>query len=404
MNQKKILQFLNYFYNSSNIPVRLYKKKELVLSLPSFEKAYDPFTFYLQNIFMSTQTTMYFTTPQFIYYGFVKNLSYPDLYITVGPVSSTLCSRETVKEILKHASISLEYIDLFSEMFSSIPLISFDRFLHSLCFFNYVLNEISLSIQDIWDYTTDDLLHPISMEHTSTIYDAKENMVFHNSYHFENHYLKLIELGDIFSLKKLFTEPIRITPGTVASTSLRQTKNIFIACATLVTRSSIKGGLDSENAYHLSDTYIRQMEKLQTLESIYSLQYQMIFDFAKRVATSKIPDGISPLIYECLHYVSIHSNRPLSVLDVANHVNRSRSFISRKFKEEVGIGLNDFIIKKKLEEAKGLLTYSDKSLSEISYYLCFSSQSYFQNVFKKFFELTPNEYRLKTSLNKELTK
>ena len=47
----------------------------------------------------------------------------------------------------------------------------------------------------------------------------------------------------------------------------------------------------------------------------------------------------------------------------------------------------------KLEEAKSLLTYSDKSLIEISNYLCFSSQSYFQNVFKKKYGMTPKQYR-----------
>jgi len=47
----------------------------------------------------------------------------------------------------------------------------------------------------------------------------------------------------------------------------------------------------------------------------------------------------------------------------------------------------------KLEEAKNLLKFSTLSLAEISNYLCFSSQSYFQNVFKKKYHITPNQYR-----------
>ena len=39
---------------------------------------------------------------------------------------------------------------------------------------------------------------------------------------------------------------------------------------------------------------------------------------------------------------------------------------------------------------------SDKTLSEISNYLCFSSQSYFQTVFKKKYGLTPTQYRDQT--------
>ena len=47
----------------------------------------------------------------------------------------------------------------------------------------------------------------------------------------------------------------------------------------------------------------------------------------------------------------------------------------------------------RLEEARNLLTHSEKSLAEISNYLCFSSQAYFQNVFKKKFGITPTQYR-----------
>lgn len=59
----------------------------------------------------------------------------------------------------------------------------------------------------------------------------------------------------------------------------------------------------------------------------------------------------------------------------------------------MGFDLSTFIMRCKLEEAKSLLTYTNKSLSEISSYLCFSSQSYFQNVFKKKYGLTPKQYR-----------
>ena len=52
-------------------------------------------------------------------------------------------------------------------------------------------------------------------------------------------------------------------------------------------------------------------------------------------------------------------------------------------------------INEKIEEAKKLLRYSTKSLSAISTYLGFSSQSHFSRVFKKYVGENPSVYRNK---------
>lgn len=66
-----------------------------------------------------------------------------------------------------------------------------------------------------------------------------------------------------------------------------------------------------------------------------------------------------------------------------------------QFKKETGETIGKYIVKAKLQEAKLLLAYSDRPLSEISNFFFFSSQSYFQNLFKKEFGVTPLEYRRK---------
>ncbi len=157
---------------------------------------------------------------------------------------------------------------------------------------------------------------------------------------------------------------------------------MFIAIITLLTRASIKGGLDIETAYQLSDTYIIQAERLQSSEEIEALVCTAAMDFAHHVESHKIPPDMSYDIFKCIQFVSTHTNQNISVKDAANFVGKSVSCISKKFKKELGFNLSDFIMRKKLEEGKSLLVYSEKSISEISEYLCFSSQSYFQNTFK----------------------
>ena len=57
------------------------------------------------------------------------------------------------------------------------------------------------------------------------------------------------------------------------------------------------------------------------------------------------------------------------------------------------MNIGAFITQSKLREAQSLLKYSDMTIAEISNYLCFSSQSYFQNVFKNECGITPAKYR-----------
>ena len=118
-----------------------------------------------------------------------------------------------------------------------------------------------------------------------------------------------------------------------------------------------------------------------------------VIDFTKRVSEAKIPSGMPVDIFKAIQYISNLVNNNISVEEIADYLGMERSTLSKKFKRELGFNISAFIMRKKLEEAKSLLHYSDRSISEISEYLCFSSQSYFQNVFKKKYGMTPVQYR-----------
>ena len=119
----------------------------------------------------------------------------------------------------------------------------------------------------------------------------------------------------------------------------------------------------------------------------------MPIDFAKRVAQQKLPSGISQELYSCMQFISTHINEPISATDVVVFSGKSRAYLFKKFQRELGMSIGAYITYCRIREAKSLLRYTDKSLGEISCYLCFSSQSHFQNVFKKQCGITPTEYR-----------
>ena len=157
--------------------------------------------------------------------------------------------------------------------------------------------------------------------------------------------------------------------------------------------AAIPGGMNKEEAYQLIDVYAKECERMKTVGDISTLRYHMLLDFAERVGHAQIPADISSDVYECIQYINAHINEYIYVQDVADHIHRSRVYTIAKFKKELGFSIGQYITHAKLQEAKSLLLFTEKSLAEISSYLAFSSQAYFQNVFKKQYGITPTEYR-----------
>ena len=85
----------------------------------------------------------------------------------------------------------------------------------------------------------------------------------------------------------------------------------------------------------------------------------MLFDFCEKAGETHLPSGISADIYDCMNYIRSHTNEAIRLEDVAAHIDRSTSFIAKKFKSELGFNPGAYISRCKLEEAKSLLTFTE---------------------------------------------
>ena len=205
----------------------------------------------------------------------------------------------------------------------------------------------------------------------------------------------MVRKGDTAALKEWIAQAPAIRGGVLAEEQLRQRKNTFIVSATLVSRAAIRGGMDVDEAFSHSDSYIRQCELLSSPWDIMNLQYRMILDYTQRVERLHLGKHPSKLTVDVANYIQKHLSEPITVDQIAGHLFLSRPYLSRKFKEGTGESLTDFILKEKTEEAKRLLRYSDKPVTAIGSYLGFSSASHFSRVFKSYVGSTPTEYREK---------
>ncbi len=95
-------------------------------------------------------------------------------------------------------------------------------------------------------------------------------------------------------------------------------------------------------------------------------------------------------------YIEEHlSSQDLGLASVSDYAGLSASYFSQLFKNEMGVGLNNYISDLRIQRAKELLTKTNLTNEEISLQSGFSTVHYFSRVFGKSVGMTPGQYRKK---------
>ena len=183
--------------------------------------------------------------------------------------------------------------------------------------------------------------------------------------------------------------------GVLSRNTLTNIKYHFVVTAAMLTRYCIDGGLEPEQAYRLSDFYILKMDTCTTVRQIADLHHEMAKDFTGKMVLQKKSSILSKPVVQCVDYIYSHIKERITVAVLAEYTGLSESYLSRVFKQNLGISISDYIREKKIEKATHLLRYSDKSIIDIANYLSFSSQSHFIQTFENFTGMTPKKYRNK---------
>ena len=101
-----------------------------------------------------------------------------------------------------------------------------------------------------------------------------------------------------------------------------------------------------------------------------------IEEMAGRVKEVQTKPRGSGYVERCRDYIRKHYREKIYLEDIAEFLGLSPSYLSRLFKKEAGICLQDAINEERVYHAGNLLLYSDYSLTEIAHYVGFPNQCY----------------------------
>lgn len=95
---------------------------------------------------------------------------------------------------------------------------------------------------------------------------------------------------------------------------------------------------------------------------------------------------------EICHYMEFRICEHLTVADLSKHFSVSRSMLQALFHEKTGSGIMEYFAKMKIKRAKEIIRDGNMNLTEIAYYLSYSSLPCFSKQFKKITGMSPLAY------------
>ena len=100
-----------------------------------------------------------------------------------------------------------------------------------------------------------------------------------------------------------------------------------------------------------------------------------------------------------LNYIDKHFAENLTLDEMSKMLNIDKSYFCRLLKKAVNTTFTDYLNFVRICYAEKFLTNTNKSISEISYSVGFSSLAYFTKIFKKYKNCTPSVYRKASMVN-----
>lgn len=219
------------------------------------------------------------------------------------------------------------------------------------------------------------------------------------NYRNEKIILEYIKVGDVDQLRAFMKQLTDFyMPERVPHNIMRNNKNKLIILNTLATRKAIEGGLDIYLAHQISTKHGLEIERATTSFDIERIAMTILENFT--IAVRDLQNAkYSNLVRELMLYLNRHVTEPLSLDKIAKELFVTKEHIARLTKKETGQTINELLTKMKMLEAEKLLEEKTLSITEIAYYLGYSSPSHFSAIFMKINGCSPRQYAKLLSAN-----
>jgi len=223
----------------------------------------------------------------------------------------------------------------------------------------------------------------------------EDEQILNHTYAEEEVMWELVSMGDIEGVGKLLKQPRTKYPLIIENNVKKNEEYMAVATIAMLARVAIKSGLTSAESFLISDLSLKKIASSRSLEEITQIVNEAHMEYVECINRYRKSETMNSYVEDCKKDIIKNLYRPINLSKIAKDLGIRPSYLSRLFTLHEGKTVTEYIHELKVAEAKSMLLYSDRSITEIADYLKFNSQSYFGKLFKKYATMTPHEFRKK---------
>jgi two-component system response regulator YesN len=143
----------------------------------------------------------------------------------------------------------------------------------------------------------------------------------------------------------------------------------------------------------LEGNWFDQLKARQTAREIYEWYIEIIFPLYQQITEDFRKKSVKIAIQKVCKHIRENPGANHSLIECADMIGMSPSYLSRMFKKEVGVAFIEYLTEYKVEKAKQSLQDTDLSVMEIAEVVGYSERN-LNRAFQRYVGMSPKQYRL----------
>ena len=339
------------------------------------------------------EKVLYLLHPSMVMLGMVVNHETGE-FVFVGPMASNAAKEEGIAEYLFEAGLPVDATRKLSSYLNATKNWTPGMLKELLVNINAVLNHEMLSTEEITILADPET--KVRSEFTRSRLQSETEVQRKDAAYIEEYTANLnhcVQNGDLIGLADLITKLGAVPYDEPASISLREEKINAFGSIFALESQAIQAGVPGSSLETTKKFYLTRIDEATSVAVIHQMTVSAMFDFTKHVKTYLTDKTADPIVNRVINYIKENVHAKLLCEEIAASLHISPHYLFRHFKAATGMTVNAYIHQEKIRKACYYMMFTDRSLADIATHLSFSSQSYFQAVFRKTMGQTPSEWK-----------